>query len=88
MDVEHLEEVVAGLVEEVTTVVATIVVVTRHEVVTVVATEGGQGGMRHIKSCEVEYEVYWYLILLITLSKGFDGFHLVIAFTSEGICIS
>ena len=73
-DVEHLEEVVAGLVEEVTTVVATIVVVIRHEVVTVVATEGGQGGTRHIKSCEVKYEVYWYLILLINCRRGFMGF--------------
>lgn len=64
MDVGHLEEAEGALhgeeeEEEATIVVAMTAAVILHEVVIEVATEGGQGVTRHIKSCEsVKHRVY------------------------------
>lgn len=62
MDVGHLEGAEGALreeEEEATIVVATTAAVILHEVVIEVATEGGQGVTRHIKSCEsVKHRVY------------------------------
>lgn len=65
MDVGHLEEAEGALheeeegEEEATIVVATTAAVILHEVVIEVATEGGQGVTRHIKSCgSVKHRVY------------------------------
>lgn len=58
-DVGHLEEAEEGLREEATIVEVTNAVVTLHEVVIEVATEGELGATRLIKSCEaVKHWVY------------------------------